>query len=214
MERECLRCRSGRGQRNPLEALIPQLGGTSTEIFRSLAYAVFGTSLDEGAVSGAETANRSREETAMTQKISPLSFLAVVGCLALLAVPAHAEPDRAPAAQEAASSVTSETSEPPACDAVATVLEEPLLQAPCMVSVQCADGSSVSCTGSSSCSTSGTNGRCVTCDGTQTGCCPKTCCEDCQERLDECIGNCYVQFCVNRCYTSYDHCASACGGCS
>lgn len=88
---------------------------------------------------------------------------------------------------------------------------DPVALNACSITVQCADGTSVSCNGSNSCSTSGTNNRCVTCDGVQQGCCAQTCCEQCDENLNQCVnslGNSKLL-----CERMYDRCASNCGGC-
>lgn len=150
----------------------------------------------------------------MKPKTLPLSLL-VFGCLVLVAAPALADAEAQPVAEEAASTEAVADDAPPACPALDAGLVEPLLQAPCSVSVECADGSMVSCTGDSSCSTSGTNGRCVTCDGVQEACCPKTCCENCEENLESCLRGCGnpVPSC-DVCHNTYNFCVSNCtGGC-
>lgn len=90
----------------------------------------------------------------------------------------------------------------------------PLVQA-CTLQIECADGSVISCNGNSSCSTSG-GGRCTTCDGVQTACCPKTCCEVCEENYIECSYGCdpSIPITCRICDRVYDKCVGQCtGGC-
>ncbi len=102
--------------------------------------------------------------------------------------------------------------EVPAADATASCpsliagLSDAVQLAPCMITVSCSDGSSVSCNGNSSCSTSGPNGRCVTCDGVQQGCCALTACEQCEIDYTNCITTCEFPFVCNKCETRYGMC--------
>jgi hypothetical protein len=121
-------------------------------------------------------------------------------CLALAALPATAAEPAEPIAATAAAA----TEAPGACPAVLAGLPDPIQLAPCMVSVQCSGGSSVACNGNSSCSTSGPNGRCVTCDGVQQGCCALTACEQCDINYDNCITTCDIK--CNLCENVYNHC--------
>ena len=90
---------------------------------------------------------------------------------------------------------------------------EPLFLTGCLVQVECADSSVVSCSGSTTCSTGGTNNRCVVCDGVQQGCCPATCCEVCAANRDTCFNNCSAKLCG--CNMGYNNCVASCtGGCS
>lgn len=88
---------------------------------------------------------------------------------------------------------------------------DPVALSGCFVSVQCADGSTRSCNGNSSCSTSGP-GDCVTCDGAQQ-CCPPppNCCDQCLQSYDSCLSTCDLK--CNICHSAYDHCVNYCGGC-
>lgn|GEM_PF-2289614 len=94
---------------------------------------------------------------------------------------------------------------------------EPLFLSGCFVQVECADTSVVSCSGSSSCTTSGINNRCVTCDSVPHGCCPITCCENCAMNRDSCSDNCpdWPLACFRGCSNTYNTCIAGCmGGCS
>jgi hypothetical protein len=104
-----------------------------------------------------------------------------------------------------------------ACLPFAAVVGNPIPLAGCSIVVECDDGGTVSCNGNSSCTTSGPNNRCVTCDGVQQGCCEKTCCEVCLERLNNCLSTCgpfgFPPSC-SACYTIYNICVGNCtGGC-
>lgn len=133
-------------------------------------------------------------------------LLAACCCLALFALPLAADDAGAPAAALAETAAT----EAPATDATASCpsllagLPDAVQLAPCTVTVSCSDGSSVSCNGNSSCTTSGTNGRCVTCDGVQEGCCAVTGCEQCEINYTNCVWSC--EFKCNYCETSYNMC--------
>jgi hypothetical protein len=85
-------------------------------------------------------------------------------------------------------------------------IEDPLPMSPCFVSVECSDGSTVSCNGNNSCSTSGSNNRCVTCDGVQVACCALTACEWCDVTYDYCISNCFPTFGCNLCESRHANC--------
>ena len=130
-------------------------------------------------------------------------LFAVCCCLALFLLPAavHATPET-PETAPAVSSV--------ACGAQPDVLadfqQDPLQMSPCFISVTCSDGSSVSCNGNNSCNTSGTNNRCVTCDGVQQGCCPLTICEACEINYQICSQNCEFEFECNKCDNIYGRC--------
>lgn len=134
-----------------------------------------------------------------------LRLLAICCCLALCTLPLAA--GEAPAAAPAEATVEAPATEaPPACPSLIAGLPDAVQLAPCMVTVSCSDGSSVSCNGNSSCSTSGTNGRCVTCDGVQQGCCALTACEQCEINYNNCITTCEFPFECNRCDRFYDRC--------
>lgn len=136
--------------------------------------------------------------------------------LALLSVPALAEEPanqpEAPIAQPA----TAGTCPAPTFAA----LGDPIAPA-CSVQLECSNGTIKSCSGNNSCSTSGPNNSCVTCDGQQQGCCTGgTCCGDCADALAACeTANChgepyFPQGC-NLCETTYQNCLAGCtGGCS
>lgn len=107
---------------------------------------------------------------------------------------------------------------PAKCGTLTTTMgtPEPLFMT-CTVQVECSDGTIKSCSGNS-CSTSGYNGRCVTCNGVQVGtCCPTSCCEDCATAFDQCASNCgggTPKNC-NMCNFGYQNCVADCtGGCS
>jgi hypothetical protein len=87
---------------------------------------------------------------------------------------------------------------------------EPSFLSGCTVQVQCADNSVVSCSGNSTCSTGGTNNRCVVCDGVQHGCCPQTCCEVCDANFQSCIDSCNPPTC-SICGRVYTRCTARCG---
>ena len=123
-------------------------------------------------------------------------------CLALVALPAAA----AEPAEPVAATPAPATEAPAACPAVLAGLPDPIQLAPCMVSVQCSDGSSVACNGNSSCSTSGPSGRCVTCDGVQQGCCELTLCEQCTIAYEDCMWTCQTVFECNKCDNAYARC--------
>jgi len=128
----------------------------------------------------------------------------VVLCLCCLCLLALAGP--AAAAEEQAAPNAAET---PDLFPVA-----PLVQA-CTLQLECADGSVISCNGNSSCSTS-SNGRCTICDGVQTACCPKTCCEVCDENYFQCSLGCdpSIPITCRICDRVYDKCINNCtGGC-
>jgi hypothetical protein len=145
-----------------------------------------------------------------------LILLAACVCC-LLVVPA-ALAEAAPAAPAEADAPAPAVETPAACPALTGDLAlasfapgDPIALSPCFVSVQCADGSSVSCNGNSSCTTSGSNGRCVTCDGVQQGCCALTCCEQCEQNYDACISTC--DFKCGICDRVFTRCVNNCGGC-
>lgn len=101
---------------------------------------------------------------------------------------------------------------PASCATLAIGTPQPLFMT-CTVQVECNDGTVKFCSGNSSCSTSGINHRCVTCDGIQQGCCPVTCCEDCAASLATCEEGCIGSVC-NACYRGYRYCVDNCtGGC-
>lgn len=155
--------------------------------------------------------------------LSSLSLLACC-CLALLSFPAFAAEAAEPAAEAAAEpAVAVEPGDAQSdCRTSAVLfgdsaLEDPIALAGCSITVECDDGSMVSCTGDSTCTTSGTNNRCVTCDGVQEGCCQKTCCETCQEQRENCLQSCgpfgFPPDC-DACDTAYNICIGNCtGGC-
>jgi hypothetical protein len=134
-----------------------------------------------------------------------LQLLGICCCLALCTLPLAA--GEAPAAAPAEAAVEAPMSDAtPSCPSLIAGLPDAVQLAPCMITVSCSDGSSVSCNGNSSCSTSGTNDRCVTCDGVQQGCCALTACEQCENSYNGCIstceGTCHLcekiyNFCVN-----------------
>lgn len=104
---------------------------------------------------------------------------------------------------------------PAGCGTPTAVTPKPLFIT-CTVQIECADSSVVSCSGSSTCSTGGTNNRCVVCDGVQHDCCPKTCCEECAETRDNCLDTCpdWPPLACRACLLGYNYCASNCeGGC-
>lgn len=107
---------------------------------------------------------------------------------------------------------------PAGCGTLTTGTPEPLFLAGCSVQVECADSTMVSCSGDNTCSTGGTNNRCVVCDGVQQGCCPTTCCEQCAAQRDTCRRNCpaWPPNCPSTCdYVYNNYCVPECeGGCS
>jgi hypothetical protein len=142
----------------------------------------------------------------------PKFFLALaVTCCVLTGL---ASPSPAAVAGEQAEGPIS-TMEPAGCGALTIGIPEPLFLT-CSVQVECADSSIKSCSGNS-CSTSGANHECVTCNGVQQGCCTgDTCCQVCAEERDECFNNCELphgcQWCGN---IVYQNCIAGCtGGCS
>lgn len=106
--------------------------------------------------------------------------------------------------------------DPPACDPETAAFSDPVFASTCFVQVECSNGSVISCSGNSTCSTGGTNHRCVICDGVNKGCCPKTCCEVCEESYDSCLFNCGGPpvNCERVCGRGYNVCVNQCtGGC-
>lgn len=134
-------------------------------------------------------------------------------CLTVWLVPAPAHAEAAEAADSA--EVTTPAASPDgavACLAdlsALTGIDDPLQMGPCFISVACADGSTVSCNGNNSCSTSGTNDRCVTCDGVQQGCCALSACEQCEINYYNCYSSCEFTFECSKCDRFYDLCLSA-----
>ena len=103
-----------------------------------------------------------------------LSLLLGCCCLALLSSPVLAQGTAEPPAEPEAAIAPTDSSPATDCRTSAVLfggsdLSEPVPLAGCSVSVECDDGSMVSCTGDSTCTTSGPNNRCVTCDGQQQG---------------------------------------------
>jgi hypothetical protein len=141
-----------------------------------------------------------------------LRLLTICCCLSLLALPVAADTADDTATAAAPAQAATVAPEAPsadagaACPAVDAGLPDALQLAPCFISVACSDGSSVSCNGNNSCSTSGTNGRCVTCDGVQQGCCAVTACEQCEINYFNCSSTCEFTFECNRCERFYDRC--------
>lgn len=88
----------------------------------------------------------------------------------------------------------------------------------CFVQMECADETVISCSGNSSCSTGGTGGNCVICDGVQQACCQgSSCCQWCEELRDACFEDCGTPFNppCSFCASRYVHCINNCtGGCS
>lgn len=104
---------------------------------------------------------------------------------------------------------------PVGCGTLASGTPEPLFLAGCLVQVECADNSVVSCSGNTTCSTNGTNDRCVICDGVQQGCCPVTCCETCEASFFDCVNGCGLSSGCPVCNNLYSRCTAGClGGCS
>jgi hypothetical protein len=135
-------------------------------------------------------------------------LLLVLACcsLILLASPSLAEMARGEAEGPIAAVVT-----PASCGTATTGIPEPLFMA-CTVQVECADSSVISCPGNNTCSTGGTNNRCVVCDGVQQSCCPATCCEACEAQREACWENCIR---CGVCGFAYNQCIAGCtGGCS
>lgn len=147
-----------------------------------------------------------RKETAMRPKL-PLVVAVVCWSLAALASPSLADEAKAEAAGPIATLFA-----PAGCGTVATSTAEPLLLKSCSVQIECADSSVISCSGSNTCATGGTNNRCVVCDGVQQSCCPVTCCEQCAANRDACWENCTRACGV--CGFAYNNCVAGCtGGC-
>jgi len=142
--------------------------------------------------------------------------LLFAGCLlAFLSSPVLAQGTADQPSEPNASIVLSQA--PSACLTLAGVIGDPIPLSTCFISVACDGGGSVSCSGDISCTTSGPNNRCVTCDGVQQGCCERTCCEVCWDKLENCLANCgpfgFPPNC-NACDTLYDFCVEyTCGGC-
>ncbi len=105
---------------------------------------------------------------------------------------------------------------PAGCGALAFGIPEPTFMT-CTVQVECGDGSVKSCSGST-CSTSGSNNECVTCNGFQQGCCTggPTCCQLCAADREDCFNNCPEGLLCNWCNNVvYHNCIANCtGGCS
>jgi len=130
-------------------------------------------------------------------------------CLAMGLVPATAHAQTGGTAEVTAAAADPNPSLTCLADLAGVAgIEDPLPMSPCFVSVDCADGSTVSCNGNSSCTTSGSNNRCVTCDGVQQGCCALTACEQCDINYDNCITTCEFPFICNKCDRIYDRCLS------
>lgn len=148
--------------------------------------------------------------------MKPTRPLLLVCCcgLALLALPtlAEASSESSPVASDADAAVAQASA---VCPTIESMFGDAVPLSGCSVTVECDDGSMVSCNGNSSCSTSGTNNRCVTCDGVQEGCCAKTCCEQCEENLQECDSmHCPSEPGCTVCWNVYNYCLSQCeGGC-
>jgi hypothetical protein len=112
-------------------------------------------------------------------------------CLTVCLFPTAVQSQPGDLAEAAASAAGTNVSVSCAADStVVAGLDDPLQLSSCFVSVECADGSTVSCNGNSSCATSGTNGRCVTCDGVEQACCALTACEQCENNFNACISTC------------------------
>jgi len=123
-------------------------------------------------------------------------------CLALLALPSLAA---APADQPATPAPV-----------IGSFPIQPILLSTCTLQIECDDGSIVSCSGNSSCTTSN-GGRCAVCDGVQAGCCAKTCCEDCYDTYYSCISTCDpgIPFSCRICDKVLTLCQNGCtGGCN
>lgn len=127
-------------------------------------------------------------------------------CLTLCLVPIAAYAEAAGATETAVAAADATPAIACAADLTVTGIGDPIELSPCFVSVTCSDGSTVSCNGNNSCTTSGTNNRCVTCDGVQQGCCALTACEQCDINYWNCISTCEFPFECNRCDRFYDRC--------
>ncbi len=142
----------------------------------------------------------------------PKTFLAVATCcvLTVLASPCFADAGGAQAGGPIASMFA-----PAKCGTLTTMdTPEPLFMT-CTVQVECADSSVISCSGNT-CSSSGPDNSCVTCNSVQQGCCPggETCCQTCEELELDCFNNCPPELSCNWCNTTYNHCVANCtGGC-
>jgi|GEM_PF-1793182 len=148
-------------------------------------------------------------------KTAVLSLLFIC-CLCLIALPAVAEQmaDQAPAADQAQPAVQDAAPVAQPVPPITAFPVQPIFQT-CTVTIQCADGSSVSCQDpNNSCSTS-SNGRCVICGGVQGDCCAQTCCEVCDDNYNQCELGCDPQIPVTCriCDRVYDKCVQSCGGC-
>lgn len=141
----------------------------------------------------------------------PKPLLALACCsLILLASPGLADEAKVEAKGQIAALWA-----PARCVTPTTGIPEPSFMT-CTVQIECADTSVVSCSGNS-CSTGGINNRCVICDSVQHGCCPVTCCEQCQADWEACDGNCpdWPLICARACQRAYNNCVAGCtGGCS
>jgi len=138
----------------------------------------------------------------------PKLFLTVACCSLIL----FAAPGLAKEAKVEAEGTIAAIFAPANCANPAIGIPEPLFRV-CSVQVECADSSVISCPGTSTCSTGGTNNRCVICDGVQQGCCPATCCEVCAANRDACFDNCPGPRACG-CIFAYNNCVAGCtGGC-
>lgn len=143
--------------------------------------------------------------------MKPQPFLLLACTLLLLSAPGFADETRRETENRIAAIFA-----PVKCATSVTGVPEPLFRVGCSVQVECADSSVISCSGNNTCSTGGTNNRCVVCDGTQQGCCPATCCEVCAANRDACHSNCpdWPVSCGRMCARTYDNCVAGCtGGC-
>lgn len=135
--------------------------------------------------------------------------LLVIACCCLIVwlFPAFAHAEASDSAEVAAPAASPNAPMTCLADfAALTGIDDPLQMSPCFISVDCADGSTVSCNGNSSCTTSGSNNRCVTCDGVQQGCCALSACEQCDINYYNCSSTCEFPFECNRCERIYDRC--------
>lgn len=134
-----------------------------------------------------------------------LALLATPAVLADAAPPAAGPAAAAPATLPALAVAQPSPAEPagfcPTTDPLGNPAAEPSFVAagPCFVQRQCDDGSTISCNGSSSCSSGpGTGGGYVTCDGSTTWCPtePPVCSDGQFCKSNSMCGTCYGLQCV------------------
>jgi hypothetical protein len=89
-------------------------------------------------------------------------YLLVLACCSLILL---AAPGLADEAKVEAESPIAAIFAQAGCGTLTIGIPEPLFLASCLVQVECADSTVVSCSGNNTCSTNGINNRCVICDG-------------------------------------------------